>query len=102
MYCDFMNRYKGATRWATRTTDLLPRRITIVATTGRGIEQTSSDEGLWQRPKRQGKNVGCVEVIVFLQCIVITDKSQGNVARHLRYFGTFNKNLLQIHYWVCL
>jgi len=20
----------------------------------------SSDEGLWQRPKRQGKNVGCV------------------------------------------
>jgi len=24
----------------------LPRRITIVARTGRGIEQTSSDEGL--------------------------------------------------------
>jgi len=38
---------RGATRWATRTTDFLPRHITIVARTGRGIEQTSSDEGLW-------------------------------------------------------
>jgi len=36
-----------ATRWATCTTDFLPRSITIVARTGRGIEQTSSDEGLW-------------------------------------------------------
>jgi len=34
---------------------------------GRGIEQASSDEGLRYRLKRQGKNVGCVEVIVFLQ-----------------------------------
>jgi len=31
-----------------------------VARTGRRITQASSDEGLWQRPKRQGKNVGCV------------------------------------------
>ena len=33
-----------------------------MARTGRRIEQASSDEdaGLWQRPKRQGKNVGCV------------------------------------------
>jgi len=31
----------------TRTADFLPRRITIVARTGRKIEQTSSDEGLW-------------------------------------------------------
>ena len=38
---------RAATRWATRTTDFLPRRITIVAITGRGIVQTSSDEGLW-------------------------------------------------------
>ena len=38
---------RGATRWATRTTDFLPRRITIVARTGRGIEQTSSDKRLW-------------------------------------------------------
>ena len=38
---------RGATRWATRTTNFLPRRITIVAGTGRGIEQTSSDKGLW-------------------------------------------------------
>jgi len=38
---------RGATRWATRTTDFLPRRITIVARTRRGIEQTSSDERLW-------------------------------------------------------
>ena len=44
----------------------LPRRITIVARNGKGNEQTS-DEGLWQRPKCQSKNVGCVEVIVFLQ-----------------------------------
>jgi len=29
------------------TTDFLPRRIIIVARTGRRIEQTSSDEGLW-------------------------------------------------------
>ena len=43
------------------------RGITIVARTRRGTEQTSSYEGLWQRPKHQGKNVGCVEVIVFLQ-----------------------------------
>jgi len=38
---------RAATRWATRTTDFLPRRITIVARTRRGFEQTSSDEGLW-------------------------------------------------------
>jgi len=38
---------RGATRWATRTTDFLPCRITIVERTGRGIAQTSSDEGLW-------------------------------------------------------
>ena len=38
---------RGATCWATRTTNFLPCRITIVARTGRGIEQTSSDEGLW-------------------------------------------------------
>jgi len=37
---------RGATRWATSMTDFLPRRITIVARTGRGIEQTSSNEGL--------------------------------------------------------
>jgi len=30
--------------------------------------------------------------------IVINDKSQGTVARHLRYCD----NLLQIHCWVCL
>jgi len=53
---------RAATRWATRTTDFLPRRISIVARTGRRTEQASSDEdaGLWQRPKRQGKSVGCV------------------------------------------
>jgi len=38
---------REATRWATRTTDFLPRHITVVARTGRGIEQTPSDEGLW-------------------------------------------------------
>jgi len=38
---------RGATCWATCMTDFLPRRITIVARTGRGTEQTSSDEGLW-------------------------------------------------------
>jgi len=32
-------RMRGATRWATHTTDFLPCRITIVARTGRGIEQ---------------------------------------------------------------
>ena len=48
-------------------TDFLPRRITIVARNGKRIEQTSSDEGLWQRPKRQGKKCWlCFEVIVFL------------------------------------
>jgi len=46
---------RAATRWATRTTDFLPCHITIVARTGRGIEETSSDEGLWQRPKHEGK-----------------------------------------------
>jgi len=35
-----------------------------VARTGRRTEQASSDEGLSWRPKCQGKNVGCVEVIV--------------------------------------
>jgi len=29
--------------------------------------------------------------------IVINDKSQGTVARHLRYCGILNDNLLQIH-----
>jgi len=48
----------------TRTTNFLPRCITIVARTGRRTEQASSDEGLSCRPKCQGKNVGCVEVIV--------------------------------------
>ena len=38
---------RGATCWATRTTNFLPCHITIVARTGRGIEQTSSDEGFW-------------------------------------------------------
>jgi len=41
----------------TRTTDFLPRHISIVARTGRRTEQASSDVGLQQRPKRQGKNV---------------------------------------------
>ena len=40
-----LNRDEGSYS-ATRTTDFLPRRITIVARTGRGIEQTSSDEGV--------------------------------------------------------
>ena len=35
------------------SSDFLPRRITIVPRTGRGINHTSSDEGLWQRPKRE-------------------------------------------------
>jgi len=26
----------------------------------------------------------------------------GTAARYMRYCGIFNKNLLQIHYWVCL
>jgi len=42
-----LNRDEGSyTLSHTHTTDFLPRRITIVAGTGRGIEQTSSDEGL--------------------------------------------------------
>jgi len=32
----------------------------------------------------------------FVTEIVINDKSQGTVARHLRYCGIFNDNLLQI------
>ena len=42
-----------ATCWATRTTDFLQCRITIVARTGWRIDHTSSDEGLWQRLKHQ-------------------------------------------------
>jgi len=38
---------RAATHSATRTTDFLPRHITIVARTGRGSKQTSSEEGLW-------------------------------------------------------
>jgi len=34
--------------------------------------------------------------------VAINDKSQGTVARHLRYCGIFNDCLLQIHCWVCL
>jgi len=34
--------------------------------------------------------------------IVINNKSQGTVASHLKYFGIFNENLLQIHCRVCL
>jgi len=60
---DPWTRTRASTRWATHTTDFLPRRISIVARSGR-TEQASSDEGLWQRLKYQGKNVGCVEVIV--------------------------------------
>ena len=45
-------------------TDFLPRHITIVARTGRRTEQVSSDEGLSWRPKCQGRNVGCIAVIV--------------------------------------
>ena len=52
---------RATTCWATHTTDFLPRCICIMTRTGR-TEQASSDEGLWQRLKYQGKNVGCVEV----------------------------------------
>jgi len=45
----------AATRWGTRTTDFLQRRITTMARTKRRIEQTSSEESLWWRSKRQGK-----------------------------------------------
>jgi len=38
--------------------NFLPHHISIVARTGRRNKQASSDEGLWQRSKRQGKNVG--------------------------------------------
>jgi len=38
-------------------TYFLPRRMSIVARTGRRTEQASSAERFWQRPKRQGKNV---------------------------------------------
>jgi len=41
-----LTRMRAATRRATRTTDFLPRHITIVARTGRRTEQASSDEGL--------------------------------------------------------
>jgi len=37
---------RAATRYATCTTDFLPRHISIMARTGR-TEQASSDEGLW-------------------------------------------------------
>jgi len=33
--------------------------------------------------------------------IMINDKSQGIVARHLRHCDIFNNNLLQIHCLVC-
>jgi len=38
---------RGATRWATGTTDFLTRHISIVARTGKRTQQASSDEGLW-------------------------------------------------------
>jgi len=38
---------RAATHSATCTTNFLPRHITIVARTGRGSKQTSSEEGLW-------------------------------------------------------
>ena len=42
-----LNRDEGSyTLSHTYTTDFLPRHITVMARTGRGIEQTSSDEGL--------------------------------------------------------
>jgi len=34
--------------------------------------------------------------------IVINEKPQGTVARHLRFCGIFNDNLLQIHCWAWL
>jgi len=43
----------AARRWATRTTDFLPRRISVVPRTGRRTEQASSDEHLWQSKKHQ-------------------------------------------------
>jgi len=50
-------------------TDFLPRHISVVARTGR-TEQASSDEGLRQRPKHHGKNVGCVWIRIPLGTVV--------------------------------
>jgi len=52
-----LNRDKGSYTLTTSTTDFLPRNISIVARTGRRTQQASCSEGLWHRPKRQGKNV---------------------------------------------
>jgi len=45
-------------------------------------EQASSDEGLWQRPKRQGRNVGCVWSNSF---IIVTNQPK-NMFHIIPYF----------------
>jgi len=52
------NRDEGSYRLS-HTYDQFPAtlHLYLVARTGRRTEQASSDEGLWYRPKHQGKNV---------------------------------------------
>jgi len=56
---------RAATHWATHTTDFLPRRITTVARIGR-TEQASSNECLWWRSRRQGRQSLVVLAVIFI------------------------------------
>jgi len=50
IYRKILNRNEGN---YTLSRFLATSHISIVARTGKGNEQASSDEGVWQRPKRQ-------------------------------------------------
>ena len=59
---------KSVVRVAQRVAHLVPvQGLPSIFSKDKQEKEEITDEGLWYRPKRQSKNVGCVEVIVFLQ-----------------------------------
>jgi len=78
-------------------TDFLPRYITTVARTRRP-EQASSDEGLWQRSKRQGKQSLVVLAVIFICYITIwlTKRSSRALSMGKKHEHLQNSYFLQI------
>ena len=65
---------RGATRWATRATDFLPLRLFLLLLLSWQEPEEELNKLLLIRVSDRDrnvkvKNVGCVEVIVFLQCV---------------------------------
>jgi len=80
-------RTKAATHWLT---DFLPHHVITVARTRKRIVRYSSDEGLWYRPKCQGKiKFGCDWYNVITKQMTVQDYGRVLI-RHI-----FNTYLLQ-------